>query len=115
MEFISFGYFCIPTVDKDLNKKIIKRRVLRQGKTRFIKKFRKQTKTHNILIVKEAKNPFYFPCLCAKVRHNRQINKTKFQSSIIMRSEDPARTAPNIATHPAPSTEKLKKNYTCCF
>ena len=47
--------------------------------------------------------------------HSRQINMTKLQSPIPLGPEDHVRIAPNIATHPAPSTKELRKNYTCCF
>ena len=67
------------------------------------------------MVVKEAKNYSYLPYLCAKVCHNRQINITKLQSPVPIRPEDPVKIAPNIATHPATSTEELKKNYSCRF
>ena len=85
------------------------------GKTKFTKKFSKRTKTQNIVIVKEAKSYSYLPYLCANVCHNRQINMTKLPSPVPIRPEDPVRIAPNIATHPAPSTKELKKNYTYRF
>ena len=39
----------------------------------------------------------------------------KLQSLVPKRPESPVRIPPNIATHPAPSTEDLTKNYVCRF
>ena len=65
--------------------------------------------------MKEARNYSYLLYLCAKVCHNRQISMTKLQSTVPIRPEDPVKIARNIAPHPVPSTEELKKNYSCRF